>query len=160
MTGISWTDETWNRFVSYVEKTAYCWRWTAGTFSNGYGQFRVGAKKVRAHRAAYERLVGVIPPGKVVCHRCDNPLCVRPDHLFLGTALDNARDRDSKGRGAPPPVTELHGSANPAAKLTRDDVRAILAASGHESQRSIAKRFGISQSQVGNILRGDAWRRS
>ena len=156
-TGISWTDATWRRFLSNVDRTAYCWRWTAGTFSNGYGQFRVGSRKVRAHRAAYERLVGPIPDGMRVCHRCDNRPCVNPDHLFLGTDLDNARDRDAKGRGRVRPA-RLTGASNPAAKLSTAEVFEIRRAARHETQRSLAKRFGVSQSQIGNIVRGTSWR--
>jgi hypothetical protein len=157
-TGISWTDATWARFLGNVDKTDACWNWTAGTFSTGYGQYRVGARKVRTHRAAYERLVGPIPVGMRVCHRCDNKRCCNPDHLFLGTDLDNARDRDAKGRGRAIPPAAMTGAANPAAKLGPAEVFEIRRAARHETQRSLAKRFGVSQSQIGNIVRGTSWR--
>lgn len=77
-----------------------CWEWTAGTVHNGYGHFYDGERKVVAHRWAYEHLVGSIPNGMFVLHRCDNPPCVNPAHLWLGTLFDNAQDRVTKGRDA------------------------------------------------------------
>jgi hypothetical protein len=72
-----------------------CWIWIAGKYAQGYGQYR--GKK--AHRVAYEFSVGPIPKGKMVLHKCDNPACVNPNHLFIGTAQDNMDDKMSKGRG-------------------------------------------------------------
>lgn len=90
------------RFWSKVKKTETCWVWTAGTFKyrNGYGQFRVrrGDPPAYAHRFAWELVNGPIPQGLHVLHRCDNPPCVNPAHLFLGTQIDNYRDMVSKGR--------------------------------------------------------------
>jgi len=156
--GESWNDELRRRFWRNVQKGADCWEWTAGLFGNGYGQFRAGARKVRAHRAVYEMECGPIPVGVFVCHHCDNRKCVRPEHLFLGTAADNAHDRDNKGRaraiGTPQP-----GESNPAAKMKQADVSEIRAL--HDagfSQRCIARRFRISQAQVANIIHGRCWR--
>ena len=76
-----------------------CWEYRDWAVNhNGYGRLWVGGRTVAAHRFAWELAYGPIPHGMQVCHRCDNPPCVRPDHLFLGTARDNARDRDAKGR--------------------------------------------------------------
>jgi len=87
------------RFWEKVEKTDGCWLWTSTLNTWGYGQFQIGrTKQYRAHRIAYELTYGPIPAGMHVCHHCDNPRCVRPDHLFLGTHLDNMRDRQAKGR--------------------------------------------------------------
>lgn len=87
------------RFWRYVDKTDECWTWTGGRINGGYGCFSVdGETNVAAHRFSYQLHNGEIPAGLVVCHRCDNPPCVRPDHLFLGTQLDNVRDMFSKGR--------------------------------------------------------------
>lgn len=93
------------RFWQKVNKTpGGCWNWQ-GTIgrdrvrkSGGYGRWRVGEKIWMAHRYAYTLAVGPIPDGALVCHSCDNRVCVNPDHLWLGTHLDNAKDRDSKGR--------------------------------------------------------------
>ncbi len=78
-----------------------CWQWTASTDKDGYGKIRRGDKHDRAHRVAYELSTGPIPDGLFVCHSCDNPGCVNPGHFFLGTSLDNNRDRARKGRSNP-----------------------------------------------------------
>ena len=122
-----------------------------------------------AHRLSYELHVGKIPPGMVVCHRCDNPPCVNPKHLFLGTSADNMRDRDSKHRLA---FGERHGNA----KLTDDDVREIrrlrgeyLAANPTHSKwnndattqgtyRALAARFGITEAAVEFVCLRKWWR--
>lgn len=86
------------RFWARVEKGPDCWTWDYPG-PGGYGVFVTGRKSYRAHRLSWEWAYGAIPSGLYVCHRCDTPPCVRPDHLFLGTAKDNAADRDRKGRG-------------------------------------------------------------
>jgi len=87
------------RFVEKIETGEGCWEWKAARNNRGYGWFRIGDKMVQAHRAIYAATVGAIPAGMCVCHRCDNPSCVRPSHLFLGTAQDNAIDMAKKHRG-------------------------------------------------------------
>jgi hypothetical protein len=91
-------------FWSRVEKSDGCWLWTGGRFSTGYGSFSVGGRVRVASRLAYAYTHGPIPDGLFVCHHCDTPLCVRPDHLFLGTNADNMRDAYRKGRVRPPNV--------------------------------------------------------
>ena len=85
-----------------VGKTDSCWEWTGAQFANGYGAFQVNGKTVRAHRFAWELAHGPIPEGIRVLHHCDNRLCCRPDHLFLGTDADNAADKIAKGRDRRP----------------------------------------------------------
>ena len=93
-------DQTKNleRFFKMVSKTATCWVWV-GSKVRGYGTFYVcGVGHRRAHRWIFEQVRGDILPGNVICHRCDNPSCVNPDHLFQGTQADNLRDMVAKGR--------------------------------------------------------------
>jgi Autographiviridae endonuclease len=133
------------------EPISGCWLWTAAMFNDGYGAFRLG-KEQRAHRVAYVLANGPIPAGMSVLHRCDTPLCVRPDHLFIGTQADNIRDRDAKGHRA---STSGENSGN--AKLTNAQAREIKRRAGQTSQRGLAREFGIAESTVSNIVTGKRW---
>jgi hypothetical protein len=89
------------RFWPRVRKSTGCWEWTGGRYkSGGYGQFKASVGQVRAHRFSWELHNGPIPDGMWVLHRCDNPPCVRPEHLYLGTVRENVRDMIERGRGA------------------------------------------------------------
>lgn len=88
------------RFFRLVDKTNKCWIWTGGTSrpSGGYGRFKPNGKSLAAHRWIYSTLIEPIPAGMCVCHKCDNPVCVKPSHLFLGTVSDNNLDAVKKNR--------------------------------------------------------------
>lgn len=146
------------RFRTRVDKSGECWTWLGSIHRDGYGvmwadreareRFGLGSFNVRAHRAAWLIEHGPIPAGKVVCHRCDNPRCVRPSHLWLGTPRENTRDAAAKGR-----------LAKPNAKISAHDVRIIRRrfAAGERSS-DIAIDFGISRDQVTNIGAGRSWK--
>lgn len=128
-----------------------CWLWTGVTCQQGYGFIkRKDGAQLRAHRVAYELAYGHIPAGLQICHRCDNPRCVRPGHLFLGTAWDNAADMVAKGRAA-----RNAGERNGAARLTRLQVAQIRAAA--EPYALLAKRFGVTPAAIGLIKRHERW---
>lgn len=99
------------RFMNKVKKTPSCWLWTAAKDSCGYGQFRYKRKMVRTSRLSYEIHIGPIPSGLCVLHRCDNPACVKPKHLWLGSQSDNSRDMFDKDRAT------RKGESNPRAIL-------------------------------------------
>lgn len=122
-----------------------CILWAGSTYTKGYGQYQNGL----AHRAAYEMFIGPIPPDKLVCHRCDVPLCVNPDHLFLGSHQENSLDARDKGRA-------FTGEKNGRCKLSDADV-ACLRQDYQEgwTQMRIAKEYNISQTQVSRLTRGE-----
>jgi hypothetical protein len=111
---------------------------------------------LKTHRAAWELRVGPIPPGLFVLHACDNPPCVRvgPGHLFLGTALDNTRDMERKGR-ARHPRGEQQGSA----KLTWEQVDEIRSLRGKAMAKDVGPRFGVAKETISTIWNGRSWRK-
>lgn len=148
------------RFWPKVDKRGpdECWPWTAGTDQHGYGKLSAG-RGVRlmrkAHRISWEIANGT--PGKLhVLHRCDNPNCVNPAHLRLGTHAENIAEMDARGRrgGNGLPFGEDHGNA----KLSEDDVREIRRLSaGGMSQRALARRFGVSRCPIRRVVRNEGW---
>ena len=134
-------DLRYQRFMAKVAVGEH-WMWTASIRRDGYGQLNIGQNRIRAaHRLSYEHHVGPIPDGVFVCHHCDIKLCVRPDHLFLGTQTDNMRDARTKG--LIPPRT----SGRPI--HTPEQVRAIRAAVG--SCQEIADHFGTTRPTITRI---------
>lgn len=125
-----------------------CWEWTGHLSKSGYGLLNVGGSARLAHRFAYELSCGEIPQGLVVCHRCDNPICCNPKHLFVGTPADNVADCIAKGRF---PRGEKSGTS----KLSEDQVRRIR--TDGRSQVVVADAFGVSQSLVSAIKTGKRW---
>ncbi len=136
--------ELFYRHVPKVEADN-CINWRGGTDKNGYGSVRFKGKLVKAHRVAYEMANRAIPDGLEVCHRCDNPACCNPRHLFVGTQKDNMKDCVDKGR-------RPRGSNSKRSKLTEKDVADIrIAIRNRETQRSIATRYGVCQSAISLI---------
>jgi len=142
--------------VLRVPKLGPCWEWNGGRLNErgGYGQIRIGGKTLRVHRLAYQAWTG--DPGDLhVLHRCDNPPCLRPEHLFTGTDADNAVDKVVKGRGVNPAYASQD---SPAAKLTSDDTVIIrqLILEG-VSLAEIGRQFHITKQAVWRIKEGQTW---
>lgn len=135
-----------------------CWIWTrAKAVSGGYGIFGPSLKRVyRAHRFAWTVTNGPIPPKLWVCHACDNPPCVRPSHLFLGTNQENMRDCAEKGRIR---LDGQRGADHHSATLTEDQVRLIRRRhAGGEGQRQIARGLGVTSRAVYGVVHGLTWK--
>lgn len=142
-------------FYSKFKKAEGCWEWTGAKKPSGYGNFFWEGKYWSAHRFSYTLHIGVIPDGDVVCHRCDNPGCVNPAHLFVGTQLKNITDMITKGRGGP---ATRKGASHLNAKLTDEQVQGIRKQRrAGETLKSIAKDFGVSEATVSLITRGKTW---
>lgn len=135
---------------------AACWEWQASKRREGYGRFKIFSYvTVSAHRLSYALFYGVSPGDLHVLHRCDNPKCVNPSHLFLGTNADNVADKVSKGRCI---GRDQRGEKNAAAKLTREavsDIRRRIADS--QTNTSIAALYGVTHQLISRIRRGRSW---
>ena len=140
------------RFEARINRTDTCWLWTGATSVAGYGTMKVNGTLTPTHRIAYALSNGPIPDGMQVCHRCDTPACVRPDHLFIGTFGDNMRDKIQKGRAA-------HGTQLPQARLTPALVRSILerVAAGTITQRAIASELNIHPTAISRVVNKRRW---
>jgi HNH endonuclease len=144
------TDSLEVRFRQRVtqEPNTGCWLWTGNTFPNGYGQISCGGRKLLTHRVSFELDRGSVPADKVVCHRCDVPLCVNPDHLFLGTQSDNVSDCYKKGRR---PVGSLKSNA----LLTEEAVADIR--TYRLTHKAFAALYGASEGSVRAAQIGKSW---
>jgi hypothetical protein len=132
------------------EPNTGCHLWTAAVHPRGYGTFYLKGKVEYSHRVAYELYVATIPEGLHVCHTCDVPGCVNPEHLFLGTHTDNMRDKVAKGRQYKP-----QGSDNGFAKLTEAEALEVYHAEG--TCQAIADEYGICQKTVSRIKNKQIW---
>lgn len=141
-------------FLTKVEKTDTCWIWRGSINDHGYGLFLYKGRSERAHRVSYELFRGPIGRDKILCHKCDNPPCVRPSHLFPGTQADNMADMKRKGRGTK--IPSVFGERHPLAKLNDETARNIRCDNGPIAD--IAERHGISRSLVRGIKAGTHWK--
>lgn len=145
-------DTLLERFWSQVAKSDGCWLWQGSRQRLGYGVFSYARRWAFAHRLSWMVHGGTIPEGLCICHRCDNPRCVRPDHLFLGTQADNMRDKVSKGR-------QSRGTRIGNARLTNDIVQEIRArVLQGEPGVQIARSLSISKSTVSMVANRHIWR--
>lgn len=138
-----------------IDPQSGCWNWTRRTSNLGYAVINPRSGFHHAHRLAYHLWIG--PPGKLeACHRCDNPKCVNPDHLFLGTHRDNMLDAARKGHMGKHPPTPRFGEQHPRSKLKEADVRIIRAST--DTGRKLAAAFGVSNSTIYDILARKYWK--
>lgn len=132
-----------------------CWLWHGDINDSGYGKFRYKSKYVYAHRLAYEFTNGIIPDGLIICHKCDNPACINPNHLFLGTYFDNSQDMIAKGR-----QRKALGSDSGRAKLTDAQVVEIRKryAAGGIRQRELASEYDVAKDTIWYLINRKTWR--
>lgn len=142
------------RFWRKVEKSeSGCWEWVGSKWNNGYGRFMVEKRRRKAHRISFLLRNGILPSDKIVCHKCDNPSCVNPDHLFLGTVDDNSKDMVSKGRST-------HGERNGRSILRESDVREIRSINPTSQQcRELASKFGCHPNAIKQVVKKETWTR-
>lgn len=131
-------------FEYRLDKTGDCWLWTGEKTNKGYGALRIDTKRILAHRYAYQIWNGALEKDMLVCHRCDNPLCCNPRHLFLGTPKDNTMDSITKGRWR-------------FEKLTESQAREIKAST--LGAKILADKFGVTKGTIRHIRAGITWRR-
>ncbi len=152
-----------------VDKTEGCWLWTGGVLTDGYGAFGImhngNHYSFRAHRVSYGLAENEpVPDELLVCHKCDIPLCVNPDHLFLGTPADNSMDMIKKGRSGKGlkkiSTSCARGEHHGRAKLTAaevQEIRTILSQPNRPSYEQIGQQFGVNQSHIHRIAHRKAW---
>jgi len=150
-----------DRFWSHVEKSNGCWIWRASLYSNGYGDTKLspfGRRSGLAHRVSWEFTYGEIPEGLNVCHSCDNPSCVRPDHLFVATQKENVRDMMVKGRMV---IADHRGEKNTKSKLKTEDVIYLRSlGSGrlpYGSIKQLSRKLGVTKETLRNARKSLTW---
>lgn len=154
------------RFLKKVNKTETCWIWTSSLSGNGYGTFCTydhgNRKKPKHHvasRLSWELFRGPIPEGFLVCHHCDNRLCVNPEHLFLGSYKDNTQDMFNKKRGYQLPA--LRGEDSPRAKLTMEqanEIRNLYKSNMKLTYRQLGHMFSVSHNAIARIIKNRGYK--
>lgn len=158
-----------DRFWSKIKKTNTCWIWI-GEIGFGYGRIKYTYKckiiRFQAHRFSYLMHFGEIPEDMKVCHKCDNPTCVNPDHLFIGTTKDNVTDRVNKNRSAKGikngshthPERMTRGSDHKCSKLKESDIKKIRSLRNTTSLYKLGRLFSVSTTTIKNIIYMKAWK--
>lgn len=141
------------RIEIYTKRTEDCWLWIGYRDPQGYGRLNVGNRPLLAHRLSYEQKYGSIPDGKILCHKCDNPQCVNPDHMFVGTQADNIADMEHKGRAR---KVGRAGSKHSMAVLSEAQARKIKF--GQEPASKMADRYGVTTTTIYEIRTGKTWK--
>lgn len=139
------------KFWPKVAKSDGCWKWTQLSDKHGYGIISHNGSNLFAHRVSWMIHKGEIPKGMSVLHHCDNPNCVNPDHLFLGTQNDNMQDMITKGRHWSPFTAKR--------KLSDDAIRTIRKSFTKESVKRLASEYGVTEGTIYTVARGQLWRR-
>lgn len=137
-------------FLSKVSKTDTCWIWKSYKNWQGYGRAKIGNSEFPAHRVSYELFNGNVPEDKFVLHSCDNPGCVNPNHLFLGTQDDNMKDMSSKDRSC-------FGEKCASHKLTEEEVREIRDLYPSISYSQLGIKYGVSTQNIAHIVKRRSW---
>lgn len=147
-----------DRFNAKCQKTDGCWIWVGARKPSGYGNFYLNGRYLGSHQAAYLLHIGPIAGGLYVCHRCDNPSCVNPEHLFLGTPSENQADMAVKGRAV---GIREGGERHPNSKLTKEAV-ALIREKRKEGAllKELAAEFGVSESNISVICSSKGWRQA
>lgn len=140
-------------FESYFTRGLGCWIWQGNKLKEGYGRFCFNGMKTRAHRFSYELYCGPIKNGLLVCHSCDTPACVNPEHLWLGTTKENIRDAASKNRLS-------HGESHKSSKITKKTAYEIRGEYARKSigQEELARKYGVSRGCVIGIVKNRTWK--
>ena len=154
---IEWTNKVSARFWSKVNKNESCWYWIGSKNQKGYGQIRINKICYMAHRVIFEIAKGPIEKGNLVCHHCDNPSCVNPDHLFQGTAKDNTADMYAKNRQYIPQYTEV-GENHCCSKLTNKEVLLIRKSYPGKTMQQLSDEFSLSIGYIHRIIHRKAWK--
>jgi hypothetical protein len=136
-----------------IEGPDECWLWTAAKYNNGYGVIHYEGRNQGAHRVSWQLHNRDIPSGMCVCHKCDNPACVNPNHLWLGTVKDNMRDKSRKGHAG--------GERHPSARLTEEDVKQIRDTYVPYSRTfgiyALGRKFGVCAGHIHSIIHRKSW---
>lgn len=137
-----------------IQSLDECWLWLGNPQKSGYGRLSINNHHYLAHRVAYALHNGSFPDELFVLHSCDNRLCCNPQHLFLGTHLDNMRDMSDKGRHH-----DTKGDKHPQRKLTSQDILSIRTRYiNGDKQIDLSKEYGVRQSTISSIIRGHIWK--